>query len=123
MMERLRVKGARPLSEPWLFDLQKTKAFATPFYDVCPCLLTRSKIWVSNRGRTLRLAEQCRLQGMDPDQIRVVVSNAMWARQLGNSMSANVLERILCRALPAAGLTAPLRDRWDHLPTAASAAL
>jgi hypothetical protein len=27
-------------------------------------------------------------------------------------MSVNVLERILAAALPAAGLSAPLRDRW-----------
>ena len=106
--------GANPQSEPWLFDLRKTAAFARPLHNLCPCLLTRCDIWVSNRCRTLRLAEKCRLQGLDPDQLRVVVSKTALARQLGNSMSANVLERILCRALPAAGLTAPLRDRWGQ---------
>ena len=73
-------------------------------YDCYPCLLTRWNFWVSNRGRTLRLAEKCRLQGMDPSQIRVVVSDAVFTRQLGNSMSVNVVERILCQALGLAGV-------------------
>ena len=33
--------------------------------------------------------------------------------QLGNSMSTNVLERLLARLLPAAGLTDALPDHWE----------
>ena len=54
----------------------------------------------------------CRLMGMHPRRMKVVVSENQFAKQLGNSMTVNVLERIRARALPAAGLTAPLRDRW-----------
>ena len=49
---------------------------------------------------------------MDPRRLKVVVSETEFVKQLGNSMSVNVLERILAAALPAASLTAPLRDRW-----------
>ena len=39
-------------------------------------------------------------------------NEAEFAKQLGNTMSVNVLERILAAALPAAGVAAALRDRW-----------
>jgi len=44
----------------------------------------------------------------------VAVSDAQLGKQLGNTMSVNVLERLLVRLLPAAGLAAAagLRDRW-----------
>ena len=80
--------------------------------DACPCLLTRSKIWISNRGRLLNARERCRLQGMNPDHFKQVVSDAQWRKQLGNAMSVNVLERLLARLLPAVGLTGALPDRW-----------
>jgi hypothetical protein len=80
--------------------------------DTSPCLMTNCRIWISHYGRELNLAEKCRLQGMSPRRLNVVVSKTQFAKQLGNSMSVNVLERILAAALPAAGLSAPLRDRW-----------
>ena len=80
--------------------------------DTCPCLLTRSKIWISNRGRLLNARERCRLQGMNPDDFKQVVSDAQWRKQLGNAMSVNVVERLLARLLPAVGLTGALPDRW-----------
>ena len=69
-------------------------------------------MWISHYGRPLNLPEKCRLQGMDPRRLEVVVSDTEFAKQLGNTMSVNVLERILVAALPAAGWTAPLYDRW-----------
>ena len=69
-------------------------------------------MWISHYGRPLNLPEKCRLQGMDPRRLEVVVSDTEFAKQLGNTMSVNVLERILVAALPAAGWTAPLHDRW-----------
>ena len=80
--------------------------------DMCPCLLTGNKIWISNRGRLLNAREHCRLQGMNPDDFKQVVSDAQWRKQLGNAMSVNVVERLLARLLPAVGLTGPLPDRW-----------
>ena len=51
---------------------------------------------------------------MDPSKFRVVVSQAQLGKQLDNTMSVNVLERLLVRLLPAAGLLTPgLRDRWE----------
>ena len=48
-----------------------------------------------------------RLQGMDPTEFIAVVSDSQLGKQLGNAMSVNVLERILARVLPAAGLAKP----------------
>jgi len=53
------------------------------------------------------------LQGENPDTVRVTVSDQQWNMQLGNSMSTNVLERLLARLLPAAGLTDALPDHWE----------
>ena len=43
-----------------------------------------------------------------------VVTHAQLARMVGNSMSVNVVERILCELLPTAGLAVRgcIRDRW-----------
>ena len=81
--------------------------------DKCPCLLRQCRgVWVSNRGRLLNLRERCRLQGMSPDKLKQEVSDPQWQMQLGNSMSVNVVERLLSRLLPAVGLTGALPDRW-----------
>ena len=80
--------------------------------DICPCLLTRNKIWITNRGRLLNIRERCRLQGMNPDKLNQVVTDAQWCKQLGNAFSVNVVERLLARLLPAVGLTGALPDRW-----------
>ena len=42
----------------------------------------------------------------------MTVSDQQWHYQLGNSMSLNVLERLLSSLLPAAGLTDTLPDHW-----------
>ena len=111
-MEMLEDKGEQPLSRPFLFDISCSKQRSYPIPDTSPCLLTRSRIWISHHGRELNLPEKCRLQGMSPRRLKLVVSEAEFAKQLGNAMSVNVLERILAAALPAAGLTAALDDRW-----------
>ena len=81
--------------------------------DFCPCLLKSVKpIWITNRGRELNLNEKMRLMGLVPDKLKLAVSESKFARQLGNSMASNVLERLLCRVLPAMGLSGPLPDRW-----------
>ena len=81
--------------------------------DRCPCLTrVRNDIWISHRGRLLNTREKCRLQGMNPDELTQVVTDVQWKMQLGNAMSVNVVERILSRLLPAAGLTDALDDRW-----------
>ena len=44
---------------------------------------------------------------------RDVPANSSIGHMLGNTMSLNVIERVLCKALPAAGLAAKLNDRWS----------
>lgn len=111
-MEALNDQDADPLKQPHLFQVNCSKAWSHAMRDTSPCLTTNCRIWISHYGRELNLAEKCRLQGMSPRRLNVVVSKTQFAKQLGNSMSVNVLERILAAALPAAGLSAPLRDRW-----------
>lgn len=55
-----------------------------------------------------------RLQGMNPTQFKVAVSDVQLGKQLGNTMSVNVLERLLVRLLPAAKLArrSEVKDRW-----------
>ena len=49
---------------------------------------------------------------MNPDKLKQVVTDTQWRKQLGNTMSVNVVERLLSRLLPAVGLTGALPDRW-----------
>ena len=55
-----------------------------------------------------------RLQGMLPSEFNLVTSEAVLGKQLGNTMSVNVIERILVSLLPAAGFTnqGKIVDRW-----------
>ena len=43
-------------------------------------------------------------QGMSPDRIKVVTSDRTLQHAIGNALSQNVIERLLCKLLPAAGL-------------------
>ena len=69
-------------------------------------------VWMSNRGRTLNIRERMRLMGLGPNRLKLAVTDSHFEAQLGNSMPLNVLERLLCRALPSVGLTGSLLDRW-----------
>ena len=111
-MAKLLRDKCEPLQQAWLFPVTTSVGRCSVKLDTCPCLLTRNKIWISNRGRLLNARERCRLQGMNPDHFKQVVSDAQWRKQLGNAMSINVVERLLARLLPAVGLTGPLPDRW-----------
>ena len=68
--------------------------------------------FITSRGRAMSLDEMMRLQGMTPKKINRSVSNIELGKQIGNSMSVNVLERLLVKILPAVGLTPPLLDPW-----------
>ena len=55
-----------------------------------------------------------RCQGVERLFVQVVTDTQLGA-QIGNAMGQNVLERIFCKLLPAAGLVGPdcpLVDRW-----------
>ena len=60
----------------------------------------------------MSLLEQMRLQGLR-DDFQIFIPAIEFAKHLGNSMSVNVLERILVSLLPAAGLWAA-EDLEDH---------
>ena len=51
--------------------------------------------------------------GLGPNLLKLAVSKSQFEAQRGNSMPLNVLERLLCRALPSVGLTGSLLDRWN----------
>ena len=94
-----------PFSEAWCIDCDSSSGRSSAMLNCSPCI-TRSRAaghWISNRGRRLSMKEVMRLQGVD-DSLQVVVSEIHFRRLLGNSMSINVLERIMCSLLPAAGL-------------------
>lgn len=68
---------------------------------------------MTNRGRRLTKPEIMRPQGFDPASVNVVVSQAVLGKQIGKSLSVNVLERILRTLLPATGLAkGNLPVRW-----------
>ena len=59
--------------------------------------------WLTDRGRRMNVKEMMRLQGMNPEDFTLQVTERQLAQQLGNAMSLNVLERIMFRLLAAAG--------------------
>merc|ERR1712087_46172 len=110
-------QGENPLREAWLVDCDSTEARLKWHKDRTPCITCGRSYghWITNRGRMLSKAEMMRLQGMAPEDFKVVVSQTQWGKQIGNAMSRNILERIFVRLLPAAGLypAARLHDRWE----------
>jgi DNA (cytosine-5)-methyltransferase 1 len=59
----------------------------------CPCLLTNDKLWCVPLHRHATNKEYLKLQGF-PLSTKVVVSDRQLNRQMGNSMSINVLKAI-----------------------------
>lgn len=107
-----------PFRDPWVIDCDSSTNRMKYWKGLSPCL-THSRYrghWITNRGRRLTLTEMMRLMGMMTPEagFTVVVSETQLGKQIGNAMSCNVLERLLVRLLPAAGLAAAedLTDRW-----------
>ena len=107
-MQKLQRQGGNdPLTTPRLVVLSMSSVIT--HLDCCPCFLKHVKpIWVLNRGRMLNLQERMRLMGFNPNDFK----EPLPADMLGNSMAINTLERLLCRILPAVGLTGRLPGRW-----------
>ena len=115
-LRTLKREGSDPLREPFLVDCDSSSYRFGWQQGVSPCITCQ---WgaghcVTNRGRRLLKTEMMRLQGMDPRTFKVVISDMQLGRQLGNTMSVNVLERLFVKLLPAAGLArrGAIRDRW-----------
>ena len=121
-LQEIEEGGSDPFFDPWIIDCDGSASYSRASYGVSPCL-TRSRCcyghWVSNLGRRLNTGEILRLQGFD-----VTLPTAVPDRQLrmllGNSMSLNVICRIFCYLLPAAGLSDGLRDSFLDTDTGSS---
>lgn len=62
---------------------------------VCSCLMVKSDIYCVPKGRRANIGELLSLQGF-PKTFKQVVSNTQMKRQIGNSMSVNILKYIIC---------------------------
>jgi DNA (cytosine-5)-methyltransferase 1 len=86
--------------------------------NMCPCITVSRAAghWVTSRGRRTTKEEMMRLHGMNPQHFKVGVTENQLGRQLGNTMSVNVLERLFVRLLPAAKLVKrnEVKDRWQN---------
>merc|ERR1719229_171431 len=105
------------MTEPFIMECDSSTYRTSWKKGVSMCMTCGRKDghWISSRGRRVLKTEMMRLQGMDPKSFKVVVSETQLGKQLGNTMSVNVLERLLVRLLPAAGLArkGSLTDRWQ----------
>lgn len=59
----------------------------------CPCLNTNNKFWIIPLQRRANIKELLQLQGF-PKNFKQVVSDSQMKKQIGNSMSVNVLKEI-----------------------------
>jgi len=115
-LRTLKKEGSDPTKEAWFVDCDSSPGRCKWVKGVVPCITVSRGAghWATNRGRRLSKEEMMRLQGMNPTHFKVAVSECQLGRQLGNTMSVNVLERLFTRVLPAAQLArrCDLRDRW-----------
>jgi DNA (cytosine-5)-methyltransferase 1 len=115
-LKNLNDQGRRPLIKTFTIDHNSSPSRSSCMFDKVMCM-TRSRPrghWITSRGRAMNINEMLRCQGMERCFTQVI-SDFELGRQIGNAMSQNVLERLLIRVLPAAGLVPPdvcLVDRW-----------
>ena len=104
----------RPEDVDLVLDVDGSLGWASKAGPVAPCLLhgRRRGLWLLRRGRRLTLEETARLQGLEPGDIAWDAASGHCFAALGNSMSLNVVERLLVAVLPSVGLAAGLSDRW-----------
>jgi len=116
-LSTLKHKGSDPVKNAWIVDCDSSPARSKSVDGVSPCITVSRGAghWVTNRGRRMSKEEMMRLQGMNPKNFKVAVSECQLGKQLGNTMSVNVLERLLVRVLPAAKLCrrGDVKDRWE----------
>jgi len=135
--------GHDPRRAAIITDIGCSPRFACHGVGQMPCMTaTRCQqmgFWISVVGRKVNLLELFQFQGIDHDvaedimetitasqrQLKKIITDAKVGHMLGNTMSLNVIERVLLKALPAAGLALAknLVDRWDPCVTATSSGL
>jgi DNA-cytosine methyltransferase len=114
-LEKLTLGGERPLLKTFVIDHGSSARRCGVMEDKVMCI-TKSRPkghWITSRGRTMNLDEMLRCQGMERCFTQLTTDRQLGI-MIGNAMSQNVLERLLIRVLPAAGLALgrPLVDRW-----------
>jgi len=115
VMKKLTKQGKKPLTKTFIIDHNSSPKFCGHMEDKVMCMTKRRAAghWISSRGRPMNLDEMLRCQGMERC-FKQVVSNRQLGGQIGNAMSQNVIERLLIKVLPAAGLVSPGRRLVDH---------
>ena len=120
--KNIRQLGGAPSSDAYIIDLAASKSRETFRCGESPCLTAghaaSRAYWATWFGKPLDICQMMKLQGYDNNpkgkRFLVNISDHRMGHVLGNAMSVNVLERILVRALFAAGLTKTrLPDRWE----------
>ena len=111
------ILGGSPRTQPWFIDIDAGSSHFSVHRGKCPTI-TKSRpngFYVTSHQRRLKKSEMFKLNGMDSSSFQVAVPPVELGKQCGNSMSINVLCRVLCRALPCAGLAeeADLVDKWQ----------
>ena len=103
-----------------MIDLHAGKKFRQWTCGKSPCITaSRGKsqgFFITSLQRRMTVDDMARLQGMRPGRVDwqgAGIGQASYGHRVGNSMSVNVLERLLPRVLHAAGLVANLPpDVW-----------
>ena len=109
-LKSIREDGGEPSKEWWFIDVDATDKYVYWMHDTCPCL-TKSRgqhgFYVTKLKGMMIPTEIAKLQGYDPSVLRMNdsgISRSAWGKVLGDAMSLNVLQRVLSKALFAAGL-------------------
>jgi DNA (cytosine-5)-methyltransferase 1 len=120
VLRNLIKEGEKPLTkDTWIVDIDASPHFLCKKKDSAMCM-TKSRgsgFWITSRGRRMNVKEMLKCQGMEKKAFKQVVTDKQLGMQIGNAMSQNVLERILVKLLPAAGLVhqdTDLNDRWAN---------
>ena len=102
------------LQGPWLFNSGEQRS-KSAMLGKSPCFKRScgtQDVWITNRGRHMHVQERARLQGYHLHELRGSCTELQLRQMLGDTISLNVLERILSRLLHSMGLTGYLPDRW-----------
>lgn len=116
VLKQLTKQGKKPLTKTFIIDHNSSPHFCGFTEDKVMCMTRRrgGGHWITSRGRCMNVDEQLRCQGMERC-FKQVISDLQLGGQIGNAMSQNVIERLLVKLLPAAGLVPTRRrlvDRW-----------
>ena len=105
-LKSLRSKGHNPDEGPWIVNIFGAQIHG--MLGISPCLTrTRAAVgghWITNLSRVTSIRETICLQGMPPDLNCAGITARQQGCMIGTATSVNVLERLLVRRLPAAGL-------------------